>query len=63
MNPLFAVGSKHAMKSGQVDPWLGNQCGQLGNEIQWFEDDMSGAVTVWRFELDRSCASLRPRHL
>ncbi len=51
------------MKSGQVDPWLGNQCGQLGNEIQWFEDDMSGAVTVWRFELDRSCASLRPRHL
>ena len=34
LDTVFAVGCKHTMEPGQVDPWFGNQGRQLGNEIQ-----------------------------
>ena len=49
--PVFAVGREHPMKSGQVDSGFGHQSNQPGDEIQWFEYDMGGAVGIGCFEL------------
>ena len=43
-----AIRGKHAVKTGQIDPGPWRQCGQTGNEIQRFEDDVSGADTTGR---------------
>ncbi len=34
-----------------MDSWLGYQGDQLGNEVQWFKQDVSGPVAVRCFEL------------
>jgi len=39
------------MKAGQVDPGLGRQGGEAGDEVERFEDDMGGAIAVRRLEL------------
>lgn len=33
LNAKLAVGRKNAVKAREVDPWLGHQSSQLGNEI------------------------------
>jgi hypothetical protein len=38
------------MKAGQVDPGLGHQGGEAGDEVERFEDDMGGAIAVRRLE-------------
>jgi hypothetical protein len=48
------------METGEVDPWFRHQSRQAGDEIQWIEDDVGGAVAVRRLVLGRSCASMRP---
>jgi hypothetical protein len=37
--------------AGEVDSWLGYQGDQLGNEVQWFEYHMGGAIVVGCFDL------------
>ncbi len=39
------------MEPGQVYSGLGHEHRQLGDEIQRFKDDVSGAIAVGRFEL------------
>jgi len=51
INTVFAVGGKYVMEPGQIYSGLWNQGRQLCNEIQRFEDDVRGAIAVWRFEL------------
>ena len=57
---VFAVGTvrrpgEHAVKSGQVYSWLGDQGGQFADEIQRIEDDVGRtmptafAALVWCF--------------
>ena len=55
LDTVFAVRCEHTVESGEVDPWLGNQSSQLGNEIQRLKDDVRRAITVGRFELSTSC--------
>ncbi len=50
IDSMFAVERKNAVEPGQVDPGLRNQGGQFGDEIQGFEYDMGGSITVGRFE-------------
>ena len=38
------------MVAGEVDSWLGYQGDKLGNEVQWFEYHMGGAIAVGCFE-------------
>jgi len=51
INTVFAVGCKNTVKPCQIHSRLRDHRRQLGNEIQRFEDDMRGAITVGRFEL------------
>ena len=51
INTVFAFGRKNTVKSSQVHSGFRHQRGQLGDEIQQFEDHVRGANTVWRFEL------------
>lgn len=51
INTMLAVRGKYSVESGQVHSWLWHQGGQLGNEIQWFEDDVRRAIVVGRFEM------------
>ena len=44
------VRGKYPMEAGEIDSWPGYQRRQSGNEIQWFEDDVGGAVAVRRFQ-------------
>ena len=44
----LATGRKYAMIAGEVDSGPGYQGDQLGNEVQWFEQDMGGAVGIAR---------------
>ncbi len=39
------------MKASEVDAWFRHQGHQPGDEIQWFENHMSGAIIVRCFEL------------
>ncbi len=39
-----------------MDSWLGYQGDQLGNEVQWFKQDVSGPVAVRCFELVAHCS-------
>ncbi len=39
------------METRQIDSWLRHQSCQFGNEVQWFEDNVRGAIAVRRFEL------------
>ena len=32
------------MKPSQVQPRPGDQCGQTGNEVQWFQHDMGRTI-------------------
>ena len=48
---MLAIGGKYTVETGEVDSWLWHQCGEAGNEIQWLEDDVRGAVPVRRLEL------------
>ena len=50
LRPVFADRCEDAVVAGQVDVGPGHECGQLGQEIQWVEDDMGGAVPVGRFQ-------------
>ena len=47
---MRAVGGEHTMESSQVGPGLGHQGDQPGNEVQWLENDMRGAIAVRRLE-------------
>ncbi len=40
----------HAMVANQIDPGPGHQGGESGNEIQWFKEEVRGAVGVGVFE-------------
>lgn len=51
LNPMLAIGRKDAMETREVDPRLAYQCGQFGNEVWWFKDDVSRAIATWVFEL------------
>ena len=48
---VLAVRDKDSVESGGVHFWLGYQRGQPGDEVQRFEDDMCGAITVRRLKL------------
>ena len=48
---MHTIGCKYSVIAGEVDSWLGYQGDQLGNEVQWFEYHMGGAVVVGCFEL------------
>jgi len=37
---VLAVRRENAVKPGEIDSWPGHQCGQPGNEIERFEDDV-----------------------
>ena len=50
MAPELAVWCKHAMVANQIDPGPGHQGGESGNEIQWFKEEVRGAVGVGVFE-------------
>ena len=39
------------MVAREIDPWLGHQGGQPGNEVQGLEDDMRGTIPVRRLQL------------
>lgn len=58
-----AVGREHAVEPGQVHTGFGHQGGQPGNEVEWFQDDVRGAVAKWGFQgvshvsLCRECQS------
>ena len=39
------------MEAGQIDPGLRHQGSEPGDEVERFEDDMSGAIAVRRLEL------------
>lgn len=42
--PVFAVGGKHTVVTGEVDSWPRHQGRQPGNEIQRLKDDVRGAI-------------------
>ncbi len=48
---MFAVGGEYTVKAGEIDPGLGHQGGQAGDEIQGLKDRMGGAVAPGRFQL------------
>ena len=45
------VWSKHSMESCQIHSGSGDQRGQTGEKIQGFKDDVSGPITIGRFEV------------
>ena len=47
----FAVRCGYAVESAQVYLGLRHQRHQLGNEIQWVENDVGDPIAVRRFEL------------
>ena len=49
------------MEAGQIDPGLGHQGGEPGDEVERFEDDMGGAIAVRRLELVTDVAIGRER--
>ena len=49
--PVPAVGGEYAVEACQVDSGLGHQGRQPGDEIERFEDDVRGAVTVGGLQL------------
>ena len=50
LRPPSAVGGEDAMETGEISarPW--HQCRQSGNEIQWLEDHMRGAIPIGRLQ-------------
>lgn len=48
--PMFAIGRKHPMKSGEVDPRFGHQRSKPSQEVQQLEDDRGGTVPIGRFQ-------------
>ena len=44
IDAVFAILCKYTVEPGQIHSWLGNQRGQLGNEVRWFEYDMGRAT-------------------
>ncbi|MFT7460892.1 MAG: hypothetical protein ACI909_003582 [Planctomycetota bacterium] len=48
---MLAVGCKHTVIARQVDAGSGYQCREFGHEVQGFEDDVGGAVSVRCLEL------------
>ena len=48
--PELAVWCKHAVVANQIDPGPGHQGGELGNEIQWFEQEVRGAIGIGVFK-------------
>ena len=38
------------MVANQIDPGPGHQGGELGNEIQWFEEEVRGAIGIGVFK-------------
>ena len=55
---LFAVWGEHAVEAGEVQTRTRHQRGQSGNEVEWVEDDMGGAVAEGLFELVDDLATL-----
>lgn len=51
------------MKAGQVAPGLWHQGGETGDEVERLEDDMGGAIAIWRLELVANVAVRRERLL
>lgn len=43
---VSTVGGKYAVQARQVDPRLGHQGGESGDEVERLEDDMRGAIAV-----------------
>ena len=58
---VSTVGGKYAMEAGQIDPRLGHQGGQPGDEIQRLEDNVCRAVAVRRLQLVPDSAVRRER--
>ena len=58
---VFAVRGKYTMKSCQIHPWFWHQGRQPGDEVQWLENDMGGAIPVGRLELVANVAIRRER--
>ena len=49
LRTMRAVGCEHPVIPGEIDPGLGHQSGQAGDEVRRFEDHISGAVAIGRF--------------
>ncbi len=43
---VLAVRGKHTMEAGQVDPGLGHQRSEPGNEVEGLKEYMRGAIPV-----------------
>ncbi len=48
---MLAIRGEHAVEAGEVQSRARNQGGQAGDEVEWLEDDMGGAVAEWLLEL------------
>ena len=46
----IAVRCEYPMVGNRVHPGLGHQCGESGDEIQWFEQEVRGAVGIEAFQ-------------
>ena len=51
LHTILAIEYEYSVKTDQMDSWFGYQGDQLGNEVQWFEYHMGGAIVVGCFEL------------
>jgi|GEM_PF-2727039 len=54
--PKTVVGSNHVVVAGEVRPWFVHQGDQAGDEVQGFEDDVSGAAPVRCLEMEWSAS-------
>ena len=46
------VGREHAVVTDQVDAWIGYERRPPGKEIEWLEDDLSGAIPIRGLQLE-----------
>lgn len=53
---MLTVQHKDPVKTGQVDPWLRQQCRQVGNEIRRLKDHVHVAVPGRCLELETDVA-------
>ena len=44
------VGCEHSMEPREVDARGGDQCGEPGDKVQWFQDDVCRAVSIRGFQ-------------
>jgi len=58
---VLAVGREHDVKTRQINSRLRHKRCQPGDKIQWIENDVGGAVTVWCLQLVTNVAVRRER--